>query len=204
MRIGLVVDGVTEFASLPVLYDQVYDATGNRLLTPVRAKIPPYAPLPVIARSCAKEVVQLFGRGAERVVVLVDREQRPECCGNLAAGIRGGLAGLCGQAPAVVVKNRTFENWVVADVAAVRAGRNRFSVSNAMESAVRGTADNVEALELLRRAAQGDAYEKVHDAKRILERAELARLASNSRSFRRFLRVLEHPDYLDQSARPRP
>jgi hypothetical protein len=55
---------------------------------------------------------------------------------------------------------------------------------------------------LLKRAAQGDAYEKVQDAKRILERADVLRLATNSRSFRRFLRVIEHPTYREQSAAP--
>jgi hypothetical protein len=103
-----------------------------------------------------------------------------------------------------VVKNRTFENWVIADVEAVRGVRGRFTVSGGMRSAVEGgTADNVDALSLLKRAAQGDAYEKVHDAQPILEGADVRRIASNSRSFRRFLRVIDYPDYRTQSAQAR-
>ena len=64
-----------------------------------------------------------------------------------------------------------------------------------------GKADSVDALALLKQATRGDAYDKVQDAKRILEEVDVAQLAANSRSFRRFLRVIGHPEYRSQSAR---
>jgi hypothetical protein len=113
------------------------------------------------------------------------------------------MADLTETPPIVVIKNRMFENWLVADVEAVKIQRARFRLSTAAErSIVPNKADNVAALEVLKTAAVRTSYSKVPDSQRILERADIQRIAANSRSFRRLLRVVGHPGYAGQSRLP--
>jgi hypothetical protein len=203
MKIGIVVDGVAEFASLSLIYGQLCDLADVVMLRPVKADIQPLAPPGLIARKCESRIKQLFGRGADRVLVLFDRETRGECPGQLASIVEHELA-INGRDVRVIVKNKTYENWLVADIAAVASGR--FTVSRGARRAVEpNKADNVDALALLKKAApKGAAYEKVADSKRILGKAAVLEMASHSRSFRRFLRAVECPAYCDQSRDPRP
>ena len=62
--------------------------------------------------------------------------------------------------------------------------------------------DHLDALAILTAACIGNADDKVKDGKRTMERSAVSRIAANSRSFRRFLRVLDHPNYVDQSRLP--
>lgn len=201
MRIGLVVDGQSEVAALPNLYPRLEAETGHQFLRPVLAPIQPLAPPAAIARACGTRVSQLARRGADRVLVLVDREGRPECPGVLALEIQGRLP----QAvtTTVVIKNRTFENWLIADVQALLQQPGRFDVSAGMRSRIEPNhADSADALRLLQRAAIRTAYNKVQDSQRTLARAAPCEMASNSRSFRRFLRCSDHPLYRRQSRHP--
>ena len=110
----------------------------------------------------------------------------------------GGVAGV-----AVAVKNRMYENWLVSDPQALRSMSARFRLTTGqVRSVSNDRADSVDGLRLLKRIAQGKAYGKVADAVEIMGRADALRMASNSRSFRRFLRVIGHPSYASQSARP--
>jgi len=103
----------------------------------------------------------------------------------------------------VVMKNRMFENWLVSDLVAFSNQGARFRVTGGMRSAVEpNRADGADALAWLKRACIGASYAKVEDAKRILGRADPVRMAQNSRSFRRLMRVVRHPVYLTQSRRP--
>jgi hypothetical protein len=202
MRIGLVVDGDSEFAALPNLNGSLVAVTGNTFLNPVKASIQPYAPLPAIAQVCLSGVSQLEKRRVDRVIVLLDREQRAECCPQLAAGLEGLLAKSVAVPTRVVLKNRTFENWVVADVQALVSQPARFDVSNGLKNSVLpNKADNVNALPLLKAACKG-SYHKIQDSKRTLDKADPLRLAGNSRSFRRFLHLVGHPEYAAQSRLP--
>ena len=67
-------------------------------------------------RRHAPGTVETFTRAVRRnwllpvvipVVVLLDREQRPECCSDIASGVADNLAACCAQRPSVVVKNRS-------------------------------------------------------------------------------------------------
>lgn len=203
MKIGIIVDGVSEFASLVELYPQLRELTGNDFLRPVRADIQPKAPIGVIARQCARPARQYAGRGAARIIVIIDREDRSECPGELATAIAGKIAATTAIDVCVVIKDRAYENWIVADLRAVRASRGRFVVSKATERAVApDKADLVSALELLKRSTIGDAYDKVRDSKRILAQADPSTIAENSRSFRRFLRCAGALLYSQQSKQP--
>jgi hypothetical protein len=200
MRIGLVVDGQSEVAALPKMFRRLEQETGHQFLRPLLAPIQPLAPPAAIARTCSNRITQLTVRGAERILVLLDRETREECPGVFASQIEGALA-LGSIETYVVVKNRTFENWLISDLGALLQQPARFSVTNAMRQRVApDRADHVEdAFRMLRHAAQGASYSKVADSQRILGFATPTAIALNSRSFRRFLRCSEHPSYVEQS-----
>lgn len=202
MKLGIVVDGVSEYASLGGLYGDLRGRTGNQFLTPVKANIQPNAPLGVIARQCIPKIKQVQERGADCVLVLFDREERADCPGDLADSVQAILASN-GLSVRVVVKNRKFENWLMADLEAFEAMAARFEISKATRRAIQpNKADNVDALALLKRATRGDSYHKVEDSKRILAKAQVSRMAGHSRSFRRFLRVAGDSAYQHQSANP--
>lgn len=96
-----------------------------------------------------------------------------------------------------------YENWLVSDVEALKCQPGRFAVSDAdARRVVPNRADRIDAMTLLKRMCKDAAYEKVRDSERILTRADVMRMAENSRSFRRFLRVVGHPSYQRQSASP--
>lgn len=198
MRIGIVVDGDSEFGALPALYESLRSATGHTFLNPIKAPLQPMAPYPVIARAARKSVEQLMQRGADRILVLVDRETRHECPPLLAQSIQ--VEVIAGADVFVVVKDRTFENWLIADLSALRSQNAKYNISVTTERAVRNKADTVDALPLLKRCLRpGMTYHKVQDARRIMDRADIAEIARHSRSFRRFLASSGHPDLQDSS-----
>ena len=197
------VDGKAEFASLPLLYPRLQAAIPHQLVNPILADIQPLAPVSTIAKKCLNPARQLSKRGVERVVVLVDRETRAECCATLSRAIEQPIANPVGVEVHVVLKDRAFENWLIAAVASLRSQRARFRVSASTTRLVApNMADNVDALDLLKQSVRGSSYSKVSDSKRILGRADPLEMAANSRSFRRFLRCVDHPLYVDQSQRP--
>jgi len=198
MKIGFVVDGDSEYGSLPALYAQLQIATGNQFLKPLKASLQPKAPTGAIARASLKRVLQLESRGAHQVVVLIDRENRDDCAPELAAAIRASLAASSPSSRvSVVVKDRTFENWLLADLDALRSQPQRFNVTRRTAREVSpDKADHVNAQDLISRSVVGGrGYHKVKDSQRILDRARIERMAANSRSFRRLLAVTGHPSY---------
>lgn len=202
MRIGLVVDGEAEYASFPHIISQLQSVTGATILSPALAKLQPYAPAGQIALTASKKIKVLERKRVDRVVVLIDRETRPDCCGEFADAVQRRIMRLVQVDVAVVVKDRTYENWLVADVAALERVPNRFQVSKRSRSRIEpNKADGAPALEIIKTACRSN-YEKVSDARAILSKADVKEIAENSRSFRRFLRCLGHPTYCAQSRRP--
>ena len=208
MRIGFVVDGESEVASIPKLFDSLAAATQHQFLRPVLARVTPTAPVPSIAQVITLGMERLIEQGAESVLILLDREQRPECSGQIAMSLQTELQRRrpLKFAIAVVIQDRTFENWLVAAVSSIERQPKRFPHGVAAKSRiVPNKADQVDALAILKQCVKrGAHYEKVLDSQRILTSADIAEMAANSRSFRRFLRCLSHPDYADQSRRPNP
>ncbi|MCA1702525.1 MAG: DUF4276 family protein [Actinobacteria bacterium] len=203
MRIGFIVDGDAEYASLRLLFAQLEAATANTLLGPVVAKFHPEAPYGTIARASLPKIKLLEAKGADRVVLLLDRERREACSGEISHGLATALGPRCRSDLHVVVKDRQFENWLLSDLRAFRTQGGRFRVSKRIQGDVEpNKADHVQASELIRRMVQRGNYDKVNDSKRILGRADVARMAAHSRSFRRFLRCLDYPRYSSQSVKP--
>ena len=203
MRIGVIVDGRAEYGSLDRIYPQLQARSGNVFLSPVQADIQPFAPTPVIAKACKAAIALLQAKGSDRIIVLVDRESRQECGSEIASSIAGEITRQF-QAPVeVVVKNRRFENWLLADPDALAAQRRRYRVSNAVRRRIEpNRVDQVnDGIPVMKLCCRGD-YEKVSDSRYILEQADADSMGGNSRSFRRFLRVAGHQRYRRQSRRP--
>jgi hypothetical protein len=111
---------------------------------------------------------------------------------------------IMGRPSEVVVKDRMFENWLVADIEALKALRGRFRISRSVERSIDpNKADQVDALRILKSCVVRDSYSKVRDSQQILARAAVASMGRNSRSFRRFLHCVGDPTYAAQSKRPK-
>ena len=208
MRIGFIVDGDAEFGSLPRLLSKV-DTREELLGRVVKASVHPLGGIGKLVRGLMHSVrVLVLQRKVDLAVVLLDREQRPDCCGALATELKDALVAECAREGLavqieVVFKDRMFENWLIADLDALRSCPKRFRVAPSTVKAVEpNRADTANALQILKTATQQGGYDKVGDAKLILSAAEPLRIAANSRSFRRLLRVVGSPRYAKQSRRP--
>jgi len=206
VRIGLIVDGLSEADTLEVL---IRRSDPSHVVATVKAGCHPEEKVSEIARDAAKRCRGLLAKRIELFVVVLDLETRNECPGELAASVRHEIARQLGRQPArvrVVVKVTKFENWLVADPACFREMPALFPETDCIKRAVRGgRADNVNALALLNRACgPRRTYDKRRGAAAICAHLDPGRAAQNSRSFRRFLRVLEDERYLHQSKQPNP
>lgn len=200
MKIGVVVEGETEYYGLPAILAKVRSSCGNDFLGTLKADVHGEPSREQIALACTGPVKIQWGRGANLVLILLDFERRQGCPGQWAQDVAEQLQRRTGAQVLVVFKMRMFENWLVADPASVKGQPGRYKAMSKSDSAyVPGRADEVDALALLKKLAKGNAYDKVRDGKKLADTLELGRAAANSRSFRRFLRVCGHPKYSGQS-----
>lgn len=204
MKIALLTEGVSEYKALPALYDQIHARTMHRLMPPLRVAVTPDAPAAVVARECKSRLIIASARGAGMAIVLLDREQQSECPGLLASAIEAAVGRTCTAVPTrVVLKNRTFENWLVADLAALTVQPRRFKVTATMRNQVEpNKADGCEATKMIKSAIVSGQYDKVHDAERVCGRMNLVTAASHSRSLRHFLHVVSDSVYVNQCRKP--
>jgi len=200
--VGIIVDGRAEADALQALLRKAVGP--RRCLRPRYADMQPTASPEQIAKRATDRVRMLRRHGADRIILLIDREDREDCCPALAAEIERALAGVGAQDVHVVVKDRAFENWLVADPEALAALAGRFRITKAFRSAVApDKADAVHsAAALLSRACLGKPYNKRRDPARIVEAMDVVAAARNSRSLRRFLRLVGSSAYRGQSRRP--
>jgi len=149
-----------------------------------------------MALAASKKFPILLSKGAEAIVVLIDKETRPDCTGELAQAVeKEALARLKDLSSTldlrVVFKVFMFENWLVADIAALRGLPGLFQNVERIEKRVsNGRADTVKALDLLK-ACSKRSYDKVDGAVAICKGLDPILAAGNSRSFRKLLKVLE-------------
>lgn len=207
MRIGIIVDGQAEYRSLPKLLDRL--ESPHLVVKTLYADIQPFAPVAQIVRVVQSRLPALQAKSVDHVLVLVDRESRPICPGAWAKEIERALVKGCSQyrscSFAVIIKESSYENWLISDVDCLLQMPKRFSLSqNTIRAIQPNKADRQSAQEILKKAAQGAAYNKIQDAIRIMSRAQPLQIAANSRSFRRLMRQLEHKKYVNQSKRPVP
>jgi hypothetical protein len=207
MRIGILVDGQSEYQSLHHVIGRI-DTQLEIIKRPLVCDLQPLSTPAQIAYVAAKASPILMSRGATAIVLLIDRERRSECVPLLSGEIEREFskrlshtcAGIVGR---VVVKDRAFENWLVADPTAAASLPGMFENAGRITRAVvPDKADHVNALELLTSCSKERHFDKVEGAISICAKMAPERAARNSRSFRRFLRVLGNPRYSAQSKNP--
>lgn len=201
--IGVIVEGIGEIPAIRLFLERI-DQTKPVLGAPLRADLQPKANPNVIARSAKTAVNQLRSRGANTIVVLIDREDR-DCHVQFSSELRATFA-TCypGLHFEIVVKNCCFENWLLADPDAFRQMPARFSLRKVnLRTALRaGRADELtNPVRLLNTFAIKTEYHKGQDPARIVAHQKLEIVAANSRSFRKFLRAVGHRAYETQSKR---
>jgi hypothetical protein len=203
-RIGIIVEGNGEVPAFKHLIPKL-SCTSEILGQPVRADMQPKGTPAQVATSAKAAVAYFKGRQVDVVLVLIDKEDHPSAPG-LAATLRAAFdARYPGVAFEVVVKNSCIENWLVADLDALRAQPKRFRVTNAeVRKIMPNKADSIDAQNLLNKMAIKFEYDKGADPARIAANQDPRRAAAHSRSFRRFLRVVGDPTYSTQSKRPAP
>lgn len=205
MRIGLIVDGQSEFWSLRDLLGRL--ETPHTFIGTLHSNMQPHAPIAQIVKAMNTNVRIFANRHADLIIVLLDREDRDVCPGQWALEIVQ-MANRTYEDYGVgdfrvVVKNSCYENWLIADTTAFIKMPQRFRLTTGdINRIVPNKADNVDAQSILKNAAQRNSYNKVEDAKRIMAVADPLEIGANSRSFRKFLREIEHPNYRHQSRLP--
>lgn len=118
-RIGLIVEGETEFIAMPKLHKERLIA-GCPALSPINlGGVGSHLTPKGIASKLRPKVLEHYSRGIRKVVVCIDLEQRSDCPGAFAQAIHGEThAIVTKKAPEldlhVVIANRTFEAWLLA------------------------------------------------------------------------------------------
>jgi hypothetical protein len=205
LKTAVIVEGLGEYKGLPHLLRKLHERGKHSHLAPVKIPITPNSPTPKIARECVKVMKVAAARGATRAVVLVDREQANCCPGRIASDLEGEITRQFGPSleVLVVVKDRMFENWLIADIQALRSQPGRYSIKKSFASKIEpDKADRCDALKLLNSVTKKDSFQKIDDAVRICERMDISSAAQNSRSFRHFLHVMGDPEFARQCKNP--
>jgi hypothetical protein len=195
MRIGIIGEGDTEYYSVPTLVAQLgHTVVGVHNLCGVgddypwealfAKKIYPYV------RSFA--IKPLTSR-PDRVVVVLDRESRSECCGGLAETARQlvaqELASENLRIPlSVILANRQFECWLLANVTALDGSPLlRGPISPLLGAAV----DEKDVLGIIKaNLKRGCGWDKPRYGKALAQKLDLADQAvlGRSRSLRKFVK----------------
>lgn len=194
MKIGVLVEGQAEFRGLPFLLPRL--GSPHQVLSPLVCNIHPFASPAQMALAASKRFPILLAKGAESIVILFDKETRQDCTVELVQAVEretrmrlqefSSTVGL-----QVVLKVSMFENWLVSDPQAVGGVTGLFENVERIEKQVKGRADAVDALGLLKACSRQRIYDKVEGAVAICKKLDPARAAENSRSFRKLLKVLE-------------
>ena len=207
MKIGLLVEGDGEYHALPFLLSRL--GSPHQLVPLLKCSMHPGASPPQIAHAASKFFPILLDKGAEAIIILIDKETRPECTGDLVRAVeREARARLKDPSSKVdlhvVYKVSKFENWLVADPAALRDLPGLFEHVEWVEKRVSNDrADTVNASDLLKVCSKRHFNVKMKGAIEICKRLDPARAAENSRSFRKFLKVLGCPQRRQARRTPR-
>lgn len=197
MKIGLLVDGQTEYQALPCIIPRL--GSPHQIRRPLYCDIQPGASPAQMAYAASKKFSILLSQEVDSIVILIDKETRQDCTVELVQAVereaRKRLAELSATVTlAVVFKVSKFENWLVADPQGLRDLAAMFENVERIEKQVApNRADGVDALNLLKACARKRGYSKVEGALAICKHLDPIRAAANSRSLRKLLKVLECP-----------
>lgn len=204
MKVALVTEGMGEYRFLPLLFPQIEAKSPHRLIRPLHVAVPPDAPVVTIVQRCKPLLLLAAANGADLVLVLLDREQRQECPGQIASTLEAALLRASRNIRVkVALKDRTFENWLVADLSALSKQPAKYKVSNGIRKRIEpDKADRCHALATLKDAAINRRYDKIEDGKKLCSHLDVSKAAKHSRSLRHALHLLEYQNYRDQCRQP--
>ena len=74
MKIGIIVDGQSEYQGLCNLFPRIN--TPNQILNPIYCDIQPYSTVGQIAYSISKKMPILLTRDVDHIIILLDKETR--------------------------------------------------------------------------------------------------------------------------------
>ena len=208
MKIGILVEGEGEFHGFPHL---ILRLSSQHTILPrpwFYNKIQPQDTPAQIAYSASKKFSILLAKGVTLIVIVIDKESRSECTGELAAAIekeaKKRLASFTDSADVrVVLKVTKLENWLVADPQALRELKGLFENVERIEKQVTGRADSVDAHALLKTCSRKQSYDKKAGAIEICKKLDPERARRNSRSFRKLLKTLGCAEPPAETARGR-
>jgi hypothetical protein len=196
------VEGTGEVPTLSKIIQKLQ--TKNAILgRPLRADLQPKATPAQVAASAKNAIAYFCRRNVDLVVVLIDREDNANAP-TFSAALRQAFQSLYPRITIeVVVKDSCVENWLIADPDALKLQKKRFNITPAfVNRVIPNKADLQNAHAMLNDAAIKFNYDKGSDPQKITQLQDPHRVASNSRSFRRFLRVIGDPKYATQSKLP--
>lgn len=188
MKTGIISDGSAEAVALEHLVVKM-KCGGFTPLRPVYADMQPYAPPAQIVKAAESRIKMLSQRGAQRHIVLLDREENKECPGEFSTKLSLEFTNKGYSNVSVVLKDRAFENWLVADLEAVaKSYGKRGSFADRIIDRVRHSgADRVNAIAILN-GGIAEGYSKRSDAITICKAVSPEVVAKYSRSFRKFMK----------------
>lgn len=172
--------------AIPVLLRTAGAAVGQKVVfrgQPTQASIPVFVEKKLLPATRAVTL-----RPHSKVLVVVDREDRPDCPGAFAQSVRAELIrqlqakhGYSGVPPiAVVCADRKLENWLLADPHSVHG---HAYIRKDMRRRVGANADGLDAVQMLQWAyGRRRHYQKTKDAPALAARVRASRQDVRQRS----------------------
>ncbi|WP_082109640.1 DUF4276 family protein [Mycobacterium sp. UM_Kg1] len=204
MRIAILTEGDGEFRSLPLLYAQLHASMPDRtrIVKTLKISVQPDAEHGQLVAACRPSLA-LARAVADRIIVLLDREQQQRCPGEVAQQLETEFKKIAEIPVRVALKDRMYENWLLADLDALRMQPARFGVDAAAQRKVcPNKADSIDGLREIKRLVKNGDYSKTSDSDKICRKANVEKMAANSRSFRHFLHLVGHESYRDVCCSP--
>lgn len=196
MKIGIIVDGSEEQSTFGIVVSKI-QIEGIHIVKPLYASIAPKATPLQIAKAAESRIKILHATGVQKIIVSIDLEDLNECPGSRAKNLEEAFSKLGYKNISVVIKNRKFENWIIADIDNLK-GHKLFNVSNSMEGRLKNCDSIQDAVkELNKMKGVNGYYHKTKDGNSLAKSINPLNIAANSRSFRRFMKLIGHPNYLD-------
>jgi hypothetical protein len=202
MKIGIFVDGNAEANAQRKILEKIR-IPGVEFLGPIYVDMQPKA----TPRQIARKIIDKSGLTANKTeynIILIDKEDRNDCTIAFANNIESALNSFNKQKFYVVIKQIQFENWLIASPSSFSRMKKRFAETAQLTKYVTpNLADNIQTpVSLINKIALKTYYHKRNDAVQIASLCDIKEMASNSRSFRRYLRLIGHPLYSKQSKKP--
>lgn len=195
MKIGVIGEGETEYLAVPTLISKLgHSVVGTINLHGIGAGFP-------WDKLCCEKIYPyvrsfaLKGQASrpDRVVVVLDREDRPDCCGGLATkaetliGIELAKEGLS-IPTSVVIANRQFECWLMADTNALDASP---IMKNPISHLLGANVDEKNVLGIIKKNLKpGKGWDKPKYGKALAQKLDLRNSAilGRSRSLSKFVK----------------